>query len=265
MWTIVTREHPELPEDVRPPELPRTMRMAWGRLPEGTRGPRRGLTVEKVVEAAIAVADEEGLAALSMSRVAKRLGFTTMSLYRYVDSKDDLLELMMDAVPGSPPDIGPEVGWREGLRQWAMAYLARILEHVWFVDLPIKSAPLGPSSMRWLECALRMLGPTGLPAPQKIDMISSLSLYVFSRARVLRDLRDGTEVDYPALLSQVLDRGEFPAIYEAIEEGAWDGPELDSSDPADPDWEEHDLMFGLDRMLDGYEVFVERWRDEGTE
>ena len=83
----------------------------------------RGLSVEKVVAAAIALADEEGLAAVTMARVAERVGFTTMSLYRHVASKEELVRLMLDSVLGLPPEF-PMLDWRAGLEGWARALLA---------------------------------------------------------------------------------------------------------------------------------------------
>src|SRR5690606_24295200 len=104
-----------------PDELPRIVQLAWGLDDRGTRGPRRTLTLEQVLDAAIAVANEEGFAALSMSRVAKQLGFTTMSLYRYVDSKDQLVELAWDRALGPPPELPAEGDWRDRLDAWASA------------------------------------------------------------------------------------------------------------------------------------------------
>ena len=93
--------------DVRAdPELPRGVALAWGVAAHPQRGPKRELSIERIVEAAIDIADAEGLAAVSMSRVAASLGFTTMSLYRYVTSKDDLILLMQEgaSLPPVPDD-----------------------------------------------------------------------------------------------------------------------------------------------------------------
>jgi AcrR family transcriptional regulator len=77
-------------------ELPRGIALAWGIAADPQRGPKRELSVEKIVDAAIEIADADGLGAVSMSSVANRLGYTTMSLYRYVSAKDDLIVLMND-------------------------------------------------------------------------------------------------------------------------------------------------------------------------
>src|SRR5690606_29277830 len=87
--------------------LPKSIELMWGLAPAGTRGPRRGLSLEQIVDTAIELADEEGFAALSMNKVAERLGFTAMSLYRYVDSKSTLVEIALDRVLGTPPETPP--------------------------------------------------------------------------------------------------------------------------------------------------------------
>jgi len=87
--------------------LPNGVKLAWGITKQPSRGPKGELSIAKIVEAAIEIADRDGLASLSMSRVAAALGFTAMSLYRYVSGKEDLLVLMQDAVCAklSPPGI----------------------------------------------------------------------------------------------------------------------------------------------------------------
>src|SRR4051812_48243962 len=98
------------------PDLPAGLDRLWGPAPAKAR--RGGLNVEKVVAAAVELADAEGLDAVSMARVAKALGFTTMSLYRHVRSKEELLVLMMAEVMVMPP-MQPFDGWRAGLAGWA--------------------------------------------------------------------------------------------------------------------------------------------------
>src|SRR5215203_813827 len=85
------------------PGVPPAVELLWGRRDKGRRGgPKPALSLDKIVTAAVALADEGGIAALSMSRLADKLGFTTMSLYRHVASKDDLLLLALDAAMGYP-------------------------------------------------------------------------------------------------------------------------------------------------------------------
>src|ERR671915_993295 len=100
----------------------RSMALLWGIQKPPTRGPKPGLQVERIVEAAIRVADAEGLAALSMRRVAGELGVGTMSLYTYVPGKAELLDVMLDTVLAEQarPDEAAG-GWRAGLERRAGA------------------------------------------------------------------------------------------------------------------------------------------------
>ena len=99
-------------------QLPSGIALAWGVAATPQRGPKREMSVEKIVDAAIELADREGIQAVSMSAVAKRLGYTPMSLYRYVSSKDDLLLLMQEEATGLPPEAGEDSpGWRTRLRE----------------------------------------------------------------------------------------------------------------------------------------------------
>src|SRR5262245_60943816 len=105
--------------------LPPGVQLLWGLREPGRRGPKPSLTLDEIVAAAIEVADAEGLAAVSMARVAKQVGSSTMALYRYVANKDELLLLMSDIGIDDPPVLpdaarGPE-GWRKGLELWADA------------------------------------------------------------------------------------------------------------------------------------------------
>src|SRR5690625_1316558 len=110
------------PERENPPDLPHGLALAWGVAPEPKRGPKREISVERIVEAAVQVADEEGIEAVSMAAVAKKVGFTSMSLYRYVSSKDDLLLLMLEEAMSLPPEWEHEGSnavrpWRSRIEQ----------------------------------------------------------------------------------------------------------------------------------------------------
>jgi len=86
---------------------------------QSQRGPKRELSIDQIVEAAVTIADKEGLSAASMNKVTTSLGFTPMSLYRYIPSKDDLLILMQDAVCDIPnPMIQGDTDWRGNLRKF---------------------------------------------------------------------------------------------------------------------------------------------------
>src|SRR5690242_4367559 len=119
------------------PELPRGIALAWGVAANPQRGPKREMSVERIVEAAVELADADGLAAVSMAAVAARLGFTPMSLYRYVTAKDDLILLMQEEATGLPPEAVREGDWRAQLTALYRAQLDGYLRHPWVLDVPI--------------------------------------------------------------------------------------------------------------------------------
>lgn len=228
--------------------LPKAVELMWGLEQAGSRGPRRGLTLDQILDAAIAVADAEGYAALSMNRVAKQLGFTAMSLYRYVDSKNTLVDLLVDRVVGPPPDIAPDIPWRAGLEAWAHAEFERIGTHPWWVDIPLNRPPLGPNNMAWLDAGLRTLSATAVPESIKLQLVMNLSMFVVSKQRAVRDLQTEADGDFAGVLARVLDPQRFPSVTAALSASAFYDDEID--------WGKADFEFGLARLLDGYEVFV---------
>lgn len=242
--------------------LPASIETAWGLRERPGKGPRPGLSLERIVAAGVRVAAAEGLAAVSMSRVATDLGASTMSLYRYVAAKDELLTLMMDAAAGPPPADLPRPGetWRDGLSRWAWAYRAILHEHPWIVRIPISGPPAAPNNVAWLERALRCLRGTGLAEGEKVQVILLLSGYVRSEAALFADLADAARAadravqdaaaGYGRLLARLIDPDRFPALTEAVVAHAFD------DDPDDPEGPDADFVFGLERILDGVDVLV---------
>ena len=170
------------------PVLPPGLDLLWGRRDPGRRGPRRGLSVDDIVAAAIRVADAEGLDALSMARVAKELGFTTMSLYRYVASKDELLQLMWNGSAQGAEELELEGdGWRPRLRSWAIVQREMLDRHPWITQMPMAVPPLAPNSLAFVERGLEALDGTGLRDDDKLRVIGLLSSYTLSEARMAND------------------------------------------------------------------------------
>ncbi len=125
---------------------------------EFDRRPRLGLSLERVVHSGIELADGEGLGAVSMKRVAERLGFTTMSLYRYVTSKDELLLLMHDAVWQPPQGLeAPRDGWRAGLERWTREQHVIMEHHPWLDQIRFIDRAGTPSQIAWIDLGLRAL------------------------------------------------------------------------------------------------------------
>src|ERR671914_2667448 len=140
----------------------RTMALLWGTPKRPGRGPKPGLSVEQIVDAAIEVADAEGLAALSMRRVADRLGVGTMSLYTYVPGKAELLDLMLDTVLAEEARPDGAGGWRAGLELRAREDWALFHRHPWILQITPGRSLLGPNETDLFEATLRVVDGIGL-------------------------------------------------------------------------------------------------------
>ena len=221
-------------------DLPRGIALAWGVAANPQRGPRRELNIEGIVEAAVSIADADGLGAVSMSSVASALGFTTMSLYRYVSAKDDLILLMQEAGTGLPPlSIGEADSWREGLTRWYRAILEVYSVHPWLLDITADSEPNTPNSLAWLDAGLAVLANSPLDQQSRVAALLLLSGYSRWQGQVVRN-QSGPVIPVHTL-AELITPEQFPYLAPAIAAGAF------SAD------EGHAFEFGLLRILDGLE------------
>jgi AcrR family transcriptional regulator len=235
------------------PALPPGIELAWGRQTRATRGPKPALTLTQIVDEAIAIASTEGLGALSMARVAKSLGTGTMSLYRYVESKDDLLTLMVDTGLGRPIPRAKNETWRDGLTRWARGVYGRYLANPWSLQVPITGPPLGPNNVAWLEDALSSLTDTHLTEQQKLSSVLLVSGFARNAATLTADMAraaagENVMPGYVELLKLLTDPAEFPSLHRALESGSL----------GDDDDIQAEFDFGLERTLDGIEALVDR-------
>ncbi|GAA3291286.1 hypothetical protein GCM10020295_07730 [Streptomyces cinereospinus] len=179
----------------------------------------------------MSIAASEGLSAVSMSRVAADLGASTMALYRYLASKDELLVLMMDAIyqtPPSPPETTDE-GWRAGLSRWAWEQHTILRKHTWALRIPITGPPVTPNQIIWLERGLQCLSDTPLPEGDKLSVIMLLSGYTRSEATVSADVEAtfmakapdelAAMVSYGQLVRRLVGPDRFPALNKVIDAG----------------------------------------------
>ncbi|MCO1595794.1 TetR/AcrR family transcriptional regulator [Micromonospora sp. RHAY321] len=220
---------------------------------------REGLSLTRIVGAAIEVADTDGLGAVSMSRVAKSLGFTTMSLYRHVANKEELILHMQDAAVGPPPaDLVTGQDWRADLGRWSWAAVRKLRDHPWILQtLSMFGPPATPNQLSWFEYGLRALGPTPLGENEKVSAILLIQAHSFAdltfhTAGSATAVADGDP--YETLFTRIIDPKRFPALTAAFSGGGFastDNPE------ADRDWL---YEFGLQRILDGVQVLVEQRR-----
>lgn len=233
---------------------------AWGRRDRPAKGPRPELGVEGIVEAAMAVADADGLGAVSMSRVARELGASTMALYRHVASKEELLELMVDAASGPPPPVPLDQGWRPAITAWARNLHAAYRARPWALRVPTSGPPITPHGVAWMEQGLACVAGTTLAQWERVAAILAVAGYVRSDATLQADLAataaatglspDAAFAAWGARLAPLLDDGRFPHLSALLTS---DEPGAPSSPPTEGDAE---FRFGLDRLLDGLEAHL---------
>ncbi|HEV7648886.1 MAG TPA: TetR/AcrR family transcriptional regulator [Actinophytocola sp.] len=239
----------------------RSMALLWRSAtpPARGRGPRPGLTVDGIVAAATDLADAEGLAALSMRRVADRLGVGTMSLYTYVPSKAELVDVMYDAACGEVSPAPAAGGWRAQLEATARASWDLYRRHPWMLQvMAMARPPLGPNSIAGYDRDLRAVDGIGLTDLEMDSVVTVVSVYVQGAARAAVEAagsaRDTGMTDdewwseYGPLLEKVFDPSRFPV---AARVGAAAGEAYQAA--YDP---EHGFEFGLARVLDGIEVLI---------
>lgn len=237
--------------------LPRAVAVAWGMAIDPQRGPKRELSHERIVEAAIAIADAEGLSAVTMSKVATSLGFTTMSLYRYVTSKDELFQLMQDAVCAVPlPSEAAHEGWRAGLRAWARITHGVYTDHPWFLEIALSQLQLmTPNNLQLVDTALRALRDEPLTGKEKIAVVMLISGYARSFGLIEHDLAGHTldngtfsPADQAAALKELVTDDRFPDLSPLIQQDLY--VDTGTGDLVD------DFEFGLQRILDGLERYL---------
>lgn len=244
-------------------KVPAELSRLW-RLPTGLRlGRPAALDVERVVRTAVDLADRDGLSGVTLPKVAQVLGFTKMSLYRHVGSKDELFELMADLATGAAPELDVDDDWRAGVRQWALAQRAMYAQHPWHAQLPIAGPPQGPNAIGWMDAMLRVLRGTGLDWGAKVGILNLVGGYVRhasvlaqqfeQRQRETRRNQAQVERDYGRTLAKLVDPEHFPEAAELFASDVFESP---SQQPA-PDAVDHDFAFGLELILDGVAVAID--------
>jgi AcrR family transcriptional regulator len=248
-------------------QLPTGLDLLWGRRGPGKRGPRPGLSADAIVDAAIRLADAEGLEGVSMARVAAKLRFTTMSLYRYVASKEELLQLMWNgSASGAEGLVLEGDGWRARLRMWAIVQRDMLDRHPWLTQMPMAAPPVAPNSLIFVECGLGAMDGTPVADADKLRFIGLISSYTLSEARMANDAvraardaaaaaGDGGEPaplwTFDALLRELADEATYPRLHKI----AWTPPSPGSVGPPS---EREEFLFGLDRILDGIQAYMDR-------
>jgi AcrR family transcriptional regulator len=225
----------------------------------GAEPPRRdrGLSRAEIVSTAIAVADAEGPDAVSMRRIARELHAGAMSLYWHVGSKEELLDLMLEALEAEIELPEPSGNWRADLKAFAGRTRAAMLRHRWAVDFLGGRPPSGPNDARNLERLLGILDGLGLDARTTMDILGTVGTYVtgtvIREAQEIRAQRDqemaeenltGEEIraEHERYRKWFEASGQYPHIARLMD---------DDVDPDDPETRDERFEFGLDCVLDG--------------
>lgn len=244
-------------------EPARTLALLWRQPARATsrRGPQPGLSVDEIVTAAVALADADGLDAVTMRRLARALGVAPMTIYTYVPGKAELLDLMLDTIykemPLAPTDGQP---WRARLEAVAGDNRRLYERHPWAATISTNRPTLGPGLLAKYEHELRALEDAGL---DDVDMDAALTFlldFVQASARTAADVaatrRESGRSDdewwaaNAPLLASVLDETTFPT---AARVGAAAGAAYGGAySPV------HAYRFGLDRVLDGLSALIDR-------
>jgi AcrR family transcriptional regulator len=244
-------------------ELPRVLQLLWGVEGPSRPGPKPGLSIAAIGAAAVKVADEAGLGAVSMSKVAAELGFTTMSLYRYVSSKDELYVVMVEEAFGKPEPMNvAATGWRERITAWATAIRDAIHRHPWLLQVPLFEPPLSPKQLDWMEQGLRAFDGTPLTGQDRLSSMVLVNIYVRGVTQVTMNVfanAQATEVTevteqqadqiYARRLALLADPERFPSIASTVLSGTF---------TEDSDFGNDEFQFGLRTVLDGIESLVHR-------
>lgn len=229
----------------------------WEKVAQPAKAARAALSYEAIAVAAIEVADTQGLDAVTMRKVAEHIGAGAMSLYRYVDSRDDLITLMVDRVSAEAIAPPPTGDWRADLTEAAHRIRQVTLRHPWLARHALNAEDFGPGTLAMTESTLALLDGHGLDTGDMLDAWRTLLAFVqghaFAEARrhEARQRRaDGSETGPgPSFLDQAAESGEYPLSTRALLEA------VRHADPRDA----FDRRLG--HVLDGLaQAFFERGR-----
>ncbi|ANP56086.1 AcrR family transcriptional regulator [Streptomyces griseochromogenes] len=229
----------------------------------GRSGQPSGLDRERITSVSVRLLDAEGLAKFSMRRLAGELNVTAMSLYWYVDTKDDLLELALDAVYGELRLPDPEADgedWRDELRSLATEYRVLLVRHPWLSPLAGRYLNIGPNSRAFSRRVQQVIRRSGLPARGVTGAISAVFQFVYGYGTIQGHFADrvadaGMSADdyFRTVMSAV---SEAPQTADVVEE-AKDIMAARGGDTVE-EMLDRDFAFALDLLVAGIEAMVAR-------
>lgn len=212
--------------------------------PAPTRGPKPSLDRNQIARTGIRLADKEGLAAVTMQRVAREVGLTTMGIYRYFSGKAAVIALMIDSVADSSLQFGKaSLPWSTRLKEWAYRCFAIYQDHPWFLEATTaRQSPMGPNELTWMEAALAMLAESGLEQKKRHHAFFTIIGHIRGHATFLQARRSSGEgKEWMRELAQTLQQepNRYPILLDVLRSGAFSESVAGAFD------------FGLDCILDG--------------
>jgi AcrR family transcriptional regulator len=218
--------------------------LTWSKKAPPGRGPKPAFSTFQIARVAIQLADAEGLDAVTMQRVAREVGVTTMALYRYFPGKADLLDMMIDSASDSAANFGrPSLPWNVRLKKWARRCLAIYRNHPWFLEATsVRHSLMGPNELAWMEAALAMLAESGLSPQDQQHAFLAVIGHVRGHATFQRIReRSESEREWVHDLAQLLkpEAHRYPALVRALDSRAF----FKNPDAA--------FDFGLDCIVEG--------------
>ncbi len=232
----------------------------WMKESAGSRRKRTapaGLGLGKIVQAAIRLLDEDGLGRFSMRRLAAELGVTPMSVYWYVETKDDLLEIALDEVMGEVPLLeGVEADWREVVRELAVGYRRMLVAHPWASRLMGEFINIGPKSTAFSAAAVQAARRSGLPDEMITGALAAVYQFVYGFGTIEgrwaeRCRAAGVSEDefLAATAAAVRDRPDFAPMTDIMEQ---------RMRRSLAEQRERDFAYALDCVIAGIEVMRDR-------
>jgi AcrR family transcriptional regulator len=240
----------------------KSLSLLWGRAAPGKRGPKAKVALADLVKAAIAIADREGIDAVSTRRVAEAVGISTMSFYTHIPDKSVLIDLMLDAVATGPEGVGLPAfdpgQWRNNLTLVATSYRDFYLRHPWALQVATHRPVLGPNTLRAYEIILSAVDGLGLDEVEMDMTVTLITSYVYgavrdvARAAQVKQQTGMSDDQWWHTVAPFLETIDFSPYPVASRVGPVVGELYGLGDP------ERAFRFGLERLLDGLEALIAR-------
>ncbi len=217
------------------PEGRRAVDLLWAPTQQPSiRGPKPRTSLAEVIAAGVAIADAEGLAALSIRKVASRLGIGAMSIYTYVPGRSELVELMIDQVYGEHAIPDPALPWRRRVEQWARETWRIYVQHPWLLDYNMARLPIGPHVLDVSESLYAALLAAGFMGAENVAITNLIQWQLLGAARSM--ISDADEARHTGVSAEAywdsrasfwdtyFDWDRYPTMAAIWEAGGFDDP-----------------------------------------